>query len=109
MHCVRVSGPGTTCCPGVGSTQTPSPARGTDQSDTILVGTGSNRVFRAEEAISRHSGETLIQVRPGGLPGTWPGGLRLINRLGIARKTRQVLQAAPGFRLRDRLLPVLAW
>jgi sugar (pentulose or hexulose) kinase len=84
--------------PGTGINATPVASPGTDQPDTILVGTGTNRVFRAEVAISRHSGETLIQVRPGGLPGTWPGGLRLTNRLGIARKTRQVLQAAPGFR-----------
>src|ERR1035441_449982 len=52
-----------------------------DQSDSILVGTGSNRVFRAEVALSRRSGQTVIDVQPGGLPGTWPGGLKLINRL----------------------------
>ena len=67
-----------------------------DRTDSILVGTGSNRVFRAEVAISRHSGQTVIDVHPGGLPGTWPGGLKLINRLWIARKAHQVLEAATG-------------
>jgi len=69
-----------------------------DQPDTILVGTGSNRVFRAEVAISRDSGQTLIHVNPGGLPGSWPGGVKLVNRLWIARKAHQVLQAASGLR-----------
>ena len=69
-----------------------------DQPDAILVGTGSNRVFRAEVAISRHSGQTFIHVNPGGLPGTWPGAVKLVNRLWIARKAHQVLQAASGLR-----------
>ena len=69
---------------------------GSGSPDTILVGTGSNRVFRADLAISRHSGQTIVHIRPGGLPGTWPGGIQLINAAGIARKVSQVLQAAPG-------------
>ncbi len=39
-----------------GSTLTPSSARGTDQPHMILVGTGSNCVFRAAMAISRAPG-----------------------------------------------------
>lgn len=80
--------------PGTGITASPVTSPGTDQTDTILVGTGSNRVFRAEVAISRHPGQTLIDVRPGGLPGTWPGGLKLVNRLWIARKAHLVLLVA---------------
>jgi hypothetical protein len=80
---------------GIGN---PVASPGSDRPDTILVGTGSNRVFRAEVTISRHSGRTLIDVRPGGLPGSWPGGLRLVNRLGIARKAHQILGVAPGLR-----------
>ncbi len=82
--------------PGTGITSSPVTSPGTGQSDTILVGTGSNRLVRAEMVISRHPGQTVIDVRPGGLPGTWPGGLRLVNRLWIARKAHQVLQAGPG-------------
>jgi hypothetical protein len=43
-------------------------------------------------------GQTFIHVNPGGVPGTSPGGLKLVDRLWIARKARQVLQAAAGLR-----------
>jgi hypothetical protein len=82
--------------PGTGITKNRVTSPGPDQPDAILVATGSNRVFRAEVVIARHAGQTLIEVRPGGLPGTWPGGLKLINRLGVARQTHRVLQAASG-------------
>jgi hypothetical protein len=84
--------------PGQEINANPVAGPGSDPLDTILVGTGSNRVFRAEVAISRHSGQTFIHVNPGGLPGTWPGGLKLVNRLWIARKARRVLLAAAGLR-----------
>jgi len=64
------------------------------QPDSIVVGTGSNRVFRTEVLVSWHSGHTVIDVHPGGRPGTFSGGLKLINRLWIARKTHHVLEAA---------------
>jgi hypothetical protein len=94
----RGLGPRYHVLPGTGITTKPVTSPGRDQSDTILVATGSNRVFRAEVVIARHSGQTLIEVRPGGLPGTWPGGLKLVNRLGVARKAHHVLRAAPGLR-----------
>ena len=81
---------------GINANSVTSPA--SDQPDTILVGAGSNRVFRADAAISGRSGQTLIDVRPGGLPGTWPGGVKVVNRLWIARKAHRVLCAAPGLR-----------
>lgn len=59
---------------------------------TIVVGTGSNRLFRAQVKLSRGSGETRLHVSPGGL-----SLLRLTNRLGIARKARQVLLDARAF------------
>jgi hypothetical protein len=82
--------------PGQRINANPDAGPESDPPDTILIGTGSNRVFRADVAISRHSGQTFLHVRPGGFPGTWPGGLQLINALGIARKVRRVLQAAHG-------------
>jgi len=84
--------------PGLGVAEDPPLARDRIPVDTILVGTGSNRVFRVEVTISRHSGQTFIDLHPGGLPGAWPGGLKLINRLWITRKARYVLQAAPSLR-----------
>jgi hypothetical protein len=81
---------------GIGTSANPGTDRVPDQPDTILVATGSNRLFRAEVVITRHFGHTVIEVHPGGLPGTFPGGLKLINRVWIARKTHQVLVTAVG-------------
>src|SRR5450432_1157335 len=61
-----------------------------DHPDTIVVGTGSTRLFRAQVRISHDAGETILHVTPGGLG--WP---RVPNRLWIARKVGQVLRAAP--------------
>jgi hypothetical protein len=91
-------GPRYHVAPGTGIPANSDTGPGPDQPDTILVATGSDRVFRAEVVIARHSGRTLIEVRPGGLPGMWPGGLKLVNRLGVARTAHQVLRAARGLR-----------
>lgn len=69
-----------------------------DDLDTIVVGTGSNRFFRAQVTIARRSGTTRMHVIPGGLPGTFPGGLMMINHFRIARRVRHVLEAAPELR-----------
>jgi hypothetical protein len=68
-----------------------------DHPDTIVVGTGSTRLFRVQVRISQHAGETILHVSPGGL--TPPP--RLINRFWIARKVRQVILAAPSLRERS--------
>ncbi len=60
--------------------------------DTILVGTGSNRVVKAEVKIVPQGGQTALHISPGGL--SWDLAL---NGLGIARKTRKVLAASPNF------------
>jgi hypothetical protein len=83
---------------GLGIRPEPDNAPELDQPDLILVGIGSDRVFRAEVAITRGSGQTIIEVRPGGLPNTWPGGVRFINRVWIARKVHHVLDAASDLR-----------
>ncbi len=64
-----------------------------DRADTIVVGTGSTRLSRAQVRISQDAGETILLVSPGGI-----GLLTLANRLWIARKVRQVLRAAPSLR-----------
>ena len=69
-----------------------------DELDTIVVGRGSDRWFRAQVTIARRSGQTRLYVIPGGLPGTWPGGLQLINRVGIARSVHRALEASADLR-----------
>jgi hypothetical protein len=56
------------------------------EADAILVGTGSNRVWRAEVEIIRRAQQTSFNVSSGGI--SW---IRLVNNLGIARKIRKVL------------------
>jgi hypothetical protein len=60
--------------------------------DTIVVGIGFSRVFRAAVRISRNSERTVLHVTPGGIT-VMP---RLVNRVWIAEKVRRVLRAAPG-------------
>jgi len=63
-----------------------------DQPDAIVVGTGSDRLWRAQVTIDRRGAHTHIQVSNApGLPLVW-----LIDMLSITRKVRRVLLAAPG-------------
>lgn len=64
-----------------------------DHPDTIVVGTGSTRLSRAQVRISHDAGRTILRVGPGGF-----GLLTLANRLWIVRKVLQVLRAAPSLR-----------
>ncbi len=61
--------------------------------DTIVVGTGSTRLARAQVRISQDAGETILHVTPGGI-----GLFTLANRLWIVHKVRQVLRASPTLR-----------
>ena len=65
-----------------------------DQPETITVGTGSNRLFRAQVSITRISSHTSIRVSSGGLT-LLPV---LVNTLGVARKVRRVLLNSPELR-----------
>ena len=56
---------------------------------SIVVGTGSAHVFRAQLRVDRHDGQTRIRVDPAGL--VW---IRLVNTFLIAPKVRRVLRAA---------------
>jgi hypothetical protein len=61
--------------------------------DAILVGKGSNRIFKAEVRMSRRGGETVIRISPGGVTMD-----AILNSLGIARKARDVLANSPDLR-----------
>jgi hypothetical protein len=64
-----------------------------DHPDTIVVGTGSTRLSRAQVRMSHDAGETTLHVSPGGV-----GLFTLTNRLWMVRKVREVLRAAPSLR-----------
>ena len=84
-------GPDYNVLPGMRLTRAPfaEPVPGTP--DTIVVGTGNNRVRRAQVSIIHNSGETQLSIIPGGLISDF-----VLNAVGIARKTRRVLADAPG-------------
>ncbi len=78
--------------PGAGVNWNPVGGPRPDHPDTIVVGTGSTRLFRAQVRISQRAGETILHVSAGGVT-LVP---RLTNRLWIARKVIQALCAAPS-------------
>ena len=57
--------------------------------DTILVGTGSNRLFNAQLTIVRDSRQSQVRISPGGM-----GWETIVNSLRIARKVHRVLAVA---------------
>jgi hypothetical protein len=63
---------------------------------TALAG-GSQHGYLAMFDVATIS-DGRVRLRAGGLPGTWPGGLKLINRLGVARRAHRVLRTASGLR-----------
>jgi hypothetical protein len=63
-----------------------------DHPDIVAVGTGSNRVFRAEVTITRQGDHSVLHVIPGGISPP----LRLTNRYRIVRRVHRVLEAAPS-------------
>jgi hypothetical protein len=62
--------------------------------DEIVVGRGSNKLFRAQVRLSQRAEDTVVHVRAGGLSLVpW-----LINRVWIARRVGRVLGDALGAR-----------
>jgi hypothetical protein len=59
--------------------------------NTIAVGTGDNRVVKAQVTITPRGGQTELRISPGGV--AWK---LLLNTFGIARKIRRVLASSPS-------------
>jgi hypothetical protein len=79
-------GPGYNVLPGmvIGQTSFQSPREG--RSNTIVVGTGGNRLVKAQVTITPREGQTELSISPGGV--TWD---LILNTFGVARKVRGVL------------------
>ncbi len=84
-------GPGYNVLPGMRQIRAPFSEPVPGSPDTIVVGTGSNRVQRAQVTIVRGSGRSEIDISPGGLVSDL-----VLNALVIARKIRRVLASAPA-------------
>jgi hypothetical protein len=63
--------------------------------NTIVVGTGENRIIKAQVTITPRGGQTELRVSPGGV--TWS---LVFNTFGLARKIRGVLASSPGLSAR---------
>jgi hypothetical protein len=61
------------------------------QPNTIVVGSGDNRVVKAQVTITPRGGETELRISPGGI--TWDF---LLNTFGVARQARAVLLTSLG-------------
>jgi hypothetical protein len=58
--------------------------------NTIVVGTGDNRVVKAQVTLVPRDGRTELRISPGGLAGDL-----LMNTFGIARTIQRVLASSP--------------
>ena len=63
--------------------------------NTIVVGTGDNRLVKAQVTITPQGGQTELRIRPGGI-----SMFLLINTFGIAREIRGVLASSPSLSAR---------
>jgi hypothetical protein len=72
----------------MGRTSIQDPHKG--QPNMIVVGTGENRIVKAQVTITPRDGQTELRISPGGL--TWD---LVLNTFGVARKVRRVLANSP--------------
>jgi len=84
-------GAGYNVLPGMAMTRLPFLGPREGRPNKIVVGTGDNRVVKAQVTITPRGGQTKLRISPGGFTTTF-----VVNSFGIARKVRQVLASSPG-------------
>ena len=84
-------GAGYNVLPGMSIAQLPYRSSKQGGPNTIVVGTGDNRVVKAQVTISPRDGRTELRIRPGGYTLSL-----LVNTFGIAREVHRVLTSAPS-------------
>jgi len=60
------------------------------QPNTIVVGTGQNRIVKAQVTITPRAGQTELRISPGGISWDW-----VLNTFGVAQKVKKVLESSP--------------
>jgi hypothetical protein len=63
--------------------------------NTIVVGTGDNRIVKAQVTIIPRGGQTELRISPGGITLD-----RLLNTFGVAREVRRALADSPSLSAR---------
>jgi hypothetical protein len=61
------------------------------QANMIVVGTGDNRIVKAQVTITTRDGQTKLRIRPGGVTMTL-----VSNTFGVAREIRRILANSPS-------------
>jgi hypothetical protein len=84
-------GDGYNVLPGMAMGRSVYQAEHEGQPNEIVVGTGQNRVVKAQVTITPRGGQTELRISPGGL--TWD---LVLNAFGVARKVQRVLASAPN-------------
>ena len=83
-------GDGYNVLPGKAMGRTLYQAEHEGQPNTIVVGTGENRICKAQVTITPRGGQTELRISPGGL--TWD---LLYNTFGVAQKVKKALESSP--------------
>lgn len=76
---------------GMGMGQLPFQGPHQGRPNTIVVGTGGNRMVKAKVTIDPRDGQTKLRIRPSGISLTL-----VMNTFGIARTVRGVLADSPS-------------
>lgn len=82
-------GPDYNVLPGMAMRRLPFLAAHEGQPNKIVVGTGDNRVVKAQVTLTPGAGQTKLRISPGGFTTTF-----VINTFGIVRKVREVLASS---------------
>ena len=88
-------GPDYNVLPGMAMRRLPFLAPRVGLPNKIVVGTGDNRVIKAQVTITSADGQTKVRISPGGFTTTF-----VINTFGIVRRVREVLASSPGLSAR---------
>jgi hypothetical protein len=83
-------GDGYNVLPGRAAGRTMYQADHEGQQNQIVVGTGENRLVKAQVTITSRGGQTELRISPGGLTWDW-----VMNSFGVARKVQRVLASSP--------------
>jgi len=83
-------GDGYNVLPGKAIGRTVYQAEHDGQPNQIVVGTGENRLVKAQVTITSRGGQTELRIGAGGLTWDW-----VMNSFGIVRKVQRVLASSP--------------
>jgi hypothetical protein len=84
-------GDGYNVLPGMAIGRLPCQGLKQGRPNTIVVGTGDNRIVKAQVTITPQGGQAELRIRPGGVTISL-----LVNTFGIAREIRRALASSPS-------------